>query len=171
MKVHNNFRNTWIWQAPRRPLVTGLLILVPIVVAIILYPYFGAMAFIALPPASAGVLHWVIYGWVARRVARLYATPPTAEGKVADALIVKGFIQWPGIVVLGATEIHLIPIIGAPVTLPLDAIVATKETRWFNGSYRPWKTGFWLTVPGEPRLGFAVSSALADKWRERLFPA
>lgn len=111
-------REIWIWQAPLRPVATGLVILVSVVIAAILHPRFGAMAFIPLPLAIAGLLHWIIYGWVARRIARLRKARQMAGGKIADALIVKGIVQSPGIVILSAAEIHLIPITGSPVALP-----------------------------------------------------
>jgi hypothetical protein len=59
----------------------------------------------------------------------------------------------------------LTPLVGETVRLPLREVKIQKETSFFNGSWYPGQTGFWLYTEGGDysRLGFAVSDGEAWK--------
>ncbi len=160
-----DLRDMWMWQAPLLSVTVGVFVLVPILIACVLYPSRGVMGLMALPFASIGVAGGLVYGWVVRRVARLRQSASAEEGEAVYGLIVNGIIQSPGVVVLKAGVIEFLPIVGKPLTIPVEAIDSVRTCRWFNGTYYLWKTGFWLKVLGRDRLGFAVATSLAGKWR------
>ena len=163
-----NYRDLWPWQTAFLRVTTVLTLVGPVLAGCALYPFLGSTAFWAFPVAGFGLLVWIVYGGVGNRVTRIRHSVESLDGEIADALIVDGFLQSPGIVVLKPSEVVLLPILGQSTTIALNTISAIRECHWFNGSYYPWKTGFWITVQGKERLGFAVGNTIADRLRGRL---
>jgi len=164
-------RDMWLWEPGLLRLTVGVLILTPVLLACASYPFLRSRAWVICLFAGIGALAWVVYTAVGNKVERLRHLFSADVGEVVDSLIVNGNIQSPGIAVLRDRELVLVPIVGKQIALPFSDIKCLRETRWFNGVYYGWKTGFWLTPPGEKRLGFAVASPVAAEWRDILSPA
>ncbi len=158
----------WLWEPQPLKVLVAALVLIPSVLALIFYPAHGAKAFFILAFASIGLIIWIVYGSVGKRVQALRSSLAHGEGEAVDSLIVNGVLQSPGIVLVKEDELLLVPIVGKRVTVPLAEIKSVRETTWYNGSLLLFKKGFWLDVPGRSRLGVAMSNSSAVLFRKRL---
>jgi hypothetical protein len=163
-----NAYQCWLWEDRK---LTVLLVITVVVVPVtylltssVTGPYF------ALGAAAMGAGFYVVYKIVGNKVKKLYDDVDFDTDEVSDALMVNGMIQSPGIAVLRESEMDLIPIVGDAVAVKFDDVTEIKEVKAFNGSVLWGKKGFWFTIPGRARLGFAVSDSVADQWRSRLNP-
>ena len=123
--------------------------------------YFG------VGPAGAALLFYLVTLPVRSKMDRLRAGLPDGAQLQADCRMVHGIIECPGIAQVRDGELVLTPLVGKKVAVPLADITIAKETSWFNGSWYPGQTGFWLeSAAVGKRLGFAVSHA--EPWRTAL---
>jgi len=159
----------WLWEGEAQRAFASAVMIISLILTCILYFPLGFGALWIIPGLGLFVLFFVlVYGNVGKKVAALNRSLTTQNGKMADGLIVKGVIQSPGIVILREEEIDLVPIVGERSVVPLESISAVREVKWFNGSWLWGKTGFWLDVSGQSRIGFAVANTIATEWRRRL---
>ena len=128
----------------------------------------GAGALFFLLFALMGPFLNLIYGAVGKRVEALKAALADEKGEAVECLMHNRNLQSPGIAVLREHELMLVPIVGDPVTVPLDGIRSVKEPRTLFGKGVAWKRVFVLEVDASPRLGFAVPEPVARRWRPRL---
>ena len=123
--------------------------------------YFG------VGPAGAALLFYLINLPIRAKMDRLRAGLPDGAQLQADCRMVHGILEGPAIAQVCDGALVLTPLVGSAVSVPLVDVAITKETSWFNGSWYPGQTGFWLeSAAVGKRFGFAVSDA--DKWRATL---
>ena len=160
--MNTSIRDQWLWNRTPLRIFVSAIVLVSIALSIACHSIW--LLFIS----SGGLLFWLIYWPVGRKVERLYDSLSQENGEPAESLIVIGLLQSPGVCLLKDDELVLAPIVGTHTLIPLESISRIREVVWFNGSLLWWKKGFWLTVPGRERLGFAVAYRTAKRWREKL---
>ncbi|MCA9426108.1 MAG: hypothetical protein KC994_13590 [Candidatus Omnitrophica bacterium] len=161
----------WLWEpAPLAIFVTFFLV-APAGLTLGLFPRLGAYSLFCLFSMLIGFGSWITYGIVGKKVRALERELATEENHPVQGLIVNGFIQSPGVILLGENKIALHPIVGDPVTVPLDEIQSFRERNYFNGSLLIFKTGFRLIVPTHKRLGFAIPKSHAGPFRLALWEA
>ncbi len=167
--VHiKSWRDCWPWDTSYITLflmASGLpvSILIPI-----LLPWWHLKALWLFALAVPCVGFAAIYGVVGRRIRRLKAALPRPTGEVAECLMFRRPFQAPGLAVLHADRLELIPVTGSPITVVLADIVVVSEVRWFNGTRLWWKKGFVLELANGRRVGVAVAEPFARRWRARL---
>lgn len=110
----------------------------------------------------------VLYGFVGRKVQSVMASASRLPGEAAEGIMLIGMVQSPGAVVLGDSEIVLMPIVGESVSIALSEIGSVKEVSWFNGKKLWGKRGFYLIMPEKKRIGFAVTESVGIKWSYKL---
>ncbi len=158
----------WLWERELLRVAVAVMILVPAVVALALYPAVGAKAFVALVFCCIGAVIWLVFGIVGRKVDKVRESVPAGDGEAIASLIVDGLWQSPGITVLLPDGLQLRPIFGQPVEVRWDEIESFREVRWFNGTRFYTKVGFWFGVPGRSRLGVALLASAAKVLRQHL---
>ena len=162
------WRDLWIWDTCN----VVALALVPMVISFaltgVLLPYWGKRALLCLLLWAMGLAFAGVYAWVGASVRRLKAALPRPTGQVAEALMFKRPFQTPGLAVLHADRLELIPITGSTISVRLEDISAVGEVRWFNGTRLWWKKGFVLDLANGQRVGVAVPEPFARQWRSRL---
>jgi tRNA A-37 threonylcarbamoyl transferase component Bud32 len=167
--VHiKGWRDFWPWD----PAYYSLFLIAPPIVAGLLLPVLvpcwglKALWLFALEVPGAGFA--VMYAVVGSRVRRLKAALPQPTGEVAECLMFRKPFQSPGLAVLHEDRLELLPIAGSNITVPLAAIVAVSEVRWFNGTRLWFKKGFVMELANGQRVGVAVAEVFARRWRSRL---
>ena len=105
---------------------------------------------------------------VGYRVRRLRAALRRPTGEIAECLLYRKPLKTPGLAVLHADRLELIPISGPPMTVPLAHIVGVAEVRWFVAQFLWWKRAFVLELANGRRVGVAVAEPFARRWRSRL---
>ena len=159
------WRDQWPWD----PTIISLMILVPTIIAPFLVLAFSAAwgpkaQFLWLIEVPA-FLFAGIYGWVGSKVRRLRENPPEVAIETAEALIAKATWQSPGVAALGKNALHLIGIIGTPITVPFEEIDGIREVRWFNGHLLWWKTGLRIERRSTTPILVALPQAVARRWK------
>ena len=142
--------------------------LMGIAATVALYPYVGAQAFWFLTAILAGVVMYLVYGAVGRRVEALKDQFRDGPDEWAEGLLVIGKIECPGLVVMRCSELELVPIVGKRFILPFSEIVMFKEGRWLPGKFVWGKRAFNFGVPSKKRLAFAVAESIGAQWSARL---
>ncbi len=166
--VLKRWRDLWPWDTG----YVALFVIVPVVVAsalvLILMPIWGLQALWLFSFELLGFGFAATYAWIGQRIRRLRAALPPTSGEIAEGLVLRRPFQSPGLAVLHADRLELIPITGSPTTLALSDIVGVSEVRWFNGRWLWWKKGFILELADGRWVGLAVAEAFARRWRSRL---
>ena len=157
----------WLWQPEALRAFLAAFTLTLVIVTTVVYVFVGAKALLILAFECVGVIVWMVFRPVGKRVAVLRDAAVADGVAPVDSLIVHDLIQSPGIAFLREHELVLIPIVGEQIELRLDSITSVRERTWFNGSRLWFKKGFWLRVQGRSRLGFAVPNSSAGAFRER----
>lgn len=123
--------------------------------------YFG------VGPGGAALLFYLIYLPVRSKMDRLRAGLPPGPQLQADCRMVHGVMEGPAIAQVRSGELLLTPLVGKAISVPLADVAIAKETSWFNGSWYPGQTGFWLnSATIGKRFGLAMSNA--GPWRTAL---
>ena len=96
---------------------------------------------------------------------------PSGEILRSDCMVVKNFLERPGLVQINDNTLIIQPLFGKEISIPLSEISNITERRWYNGrpylgTTRFFKLETTRTVTGCWRLGFGVP--YVDKWRELL---
>ncbi len=162
------WRDLWPWDAG----YLALYLIVPVIAAgllvMLLTPRWGLNALWLFAIEGVGVCFAGMYAWIGQRIRRLRSALPTSAGEVAEGLLMRRPIQSPGLAVLYADRLDMLPIVGTSTTVLLRDIVAVSEVRWFNGTRLWWKKGFVLEMADGRRAGLAVAEPLARRWRAKL---
>lgn len=168
MNNATGFRENWPWNKN----FLRLMFLVPsalgILATALCYPIAGIHALWFLTAIFAGVVMYVVYGFVGNKVTALKEKNARHQGEMAEGLLVIGGIQSPGIVIMRTNEIELIPIVGKSCKIPFDAIRSTKEGRWLPGKFVWGKLAFNFDTTLEKRLAFAVAESVGKRWSPTL---
>ena len=164
----SRWRDSWPWNNE----YISLFLIVPVVVVVLALPLFlhwwglKALWLFALEVPAFGFA--VLYGIVGHRVRSAKAALPRTNGEVAECLMFRRPFESPGLAVLHADRLELIPVVGSPITVILEDIVAVREVRWFNGKRLWLKKGYVLDLANGQRVGVAVAEVFARRWRSRL---
>lgn len=120
-----------------------------------------------LLPGAFAVGFGLMYMAVGKKMDGVRARVPEGADLQSDCLMVRDFIQSPGIAQIIGGHIHLTPLVGKKIELPLEDILVKEVAGRFNGALYPGQTAFWLEGPEVSwRLGFAVPDGAA--WRRYL---
>ena len=159
------WRDRWLWDTS----YVIVFALAPFVISAVLVPallpVLGTYAFLVCLLEVIGLFFAGVFGWVGYRVRRIKAGLPKSESAMAEALIFRRPWQSPGVAVLHADRLELIPIIGKPLVAPFEDIASLSEVRWFNGRRLCWKRGFELDLKNGDRIGVAVPEPFGGRWR------
>jgi predicted Ser/Thr protein kinase len=162
------WRDLWPWDAG----YLALYLIAPVIAAgllvMLLTPRWGLNALWLFAIEGLGICFAGMYAWIGHRIRRLRSALPTSAGEVAEGLLVRRPIQSPGLAVLYADRLDVLPIVGASTTVLLRDIVAVSEVRWFNGTRLWFKKGFVLELADGRRVGLAIAEPLARRWRAKL---
>jgi tRNA A-37 threonylcarbamoyl transferase component Bud32 len=162
------WRDLWPWDTTY---IIAFLI-VPMVGAAllvsILLPQYASEVFWLLGCASLGLYIVAGQAAVGYRLRRLRAALHRPGGEIVECLIYLKPLKTPGLAVLHADRLELIPLSGPPMTVALAHIVAVAEVRWFVAQILWWKQGFVLELANGRRVGVAVAEPTARRWRARL---
>ena len=139
---------------------------VGIATAGVMSPAAGIHALWFLSAVPAGLLFSLIFRTVGVRVENLRAKYSADPGEVATGLLVIGHVQSPGLAILRSNELHLVPLAGSDLTIPLGDIRVLKEGRWLPGKYVWGKRAFTLGTPLKQRLAFAVPESIGYRWSQ-----
>jgi tRNA A-37 threonylcarbamoyl transferase component Bud32 len=162
------WRDAWLWNNE----YIQLFLIVPVVVVGLALPllvhWWGLKALWLFAIEVPAIGFAVVYGLVGLRVRKAKAALPRTTGEVAECLMFRRPFESPGLAVLHDDRLELIPVVGSPIIVILEDIVAVKEVRWFNGTRLWLKKGFVLDLANGQRVGVAVAEVFARRWRSRL---
>ena len=163
------WRDRWIWDTQNATLMFFVPFLLSAIATSILVPRIGPKGWLALLPASMGVLFGLVNTLVGKSVRGLKARLPNSDAEVAEVLIFERPRQTPGIAVLHADRLELFGIAMIDrLEIQLDEIATVSEVRMFNGKLLWWKRGFVLDLKNGRRIGVAVSEPIGRRWRAKL---
>lgn len=154
----------WGWEPHRYKFTLLGSLLISVAAFPVAFFFSGkALFYFAFLPIFA-VIHAIVYGTIGWKVAKT-RLEDSSDMDVADCIIVQGWLQSPGTVVLKDGTLLLRPIVGWNVTVNLDQITGIREVSYFNGNHYFTKRGFWLDLPGAKRVGYAIANSTAERWR------
>ena len=162
------WRDSWPWNWE----YIQLFLIIPVVVAGLAIPlclhWWGLKALWLFALELPGIGFAITYAVVGHRVRQSKAALPRPTGEVAECLMFRRPFESPGLAVLHKDRLELIPVVGSPITVILNDIVAVKEVRWFNGTRLWLKQGYVMDLANGQRVGVAVAEVFARRWRARL---
>jgi len=160
----------WLWNRKLQTALFAAISLVGVLFACGFYFVSGNRNWLWLAPGLflIGLVFFIIYRIVGGKVTVLRHSFDSSEGEIEESLIVDGFLQSPGIIVLKESEIEMAQIVGNRITVSNAEIESVRECKFFNGALLLGKTGFWLTIPGRGRLGFALANSVARRWSDKI---
>jgi hypothetical protein len=169
MTETGKFREKWPWQGE----FLRLMLIVPSVMGLaataVLYPLAGPHALWFLSAIFAGVVMYGVYGAVGRKVTALASNAEDASEDYAQALLVIGGMQAPGIAIMREDELELRAIVGSPEKIDLAAELEVREGRYLPGKFLWGKRAFtFLKAPNGKRLAFAVPESVGSRWSQRI---
>lgn len=154
----------WPWNREFLRLFLIVPSAIGITAALSTYPAAGPDALWFLFGIPIGGLLYVIYGSVNRRVETLKTKYANAEGDMAEALIVAGKVQSPGIVILNGTDLELVPIVGEKHRIVEASRELIGEGQWLPGKYVWGKRVFTFRTAIFNPLAFAVAKSVGARW-------
>ncbi len=162
------FRDAWPWNWEYIQLylfvpLTALAVALPVFL-----PRWGLHALWLLTFGVGAVAFATVYAFVGQRIRRKQASLPRSEGEVAHCLMFQRPFQSPGLAVMHPDRLELVPIVGSPILVRLEDIIAVKEVRWFNGTLLWFKRGFVMDLADGRRVGVAVAEPFGRRWRAKL---
>jgi hypothetical protein len=158
----------WLWEPRPLMIFVGAWVLICVLGTLVTYAFVGGKSLHLLWCISVGLLFGVVYGGVGYKVGKLRRQAAGQGLEAIPGLIVSGFLQCPGVIILKEDVLHLQGIGNKATVVTWPEITAYREVRWFNGTLLLTKTGFWFTVAGKDRLGVALADSSAALLRERL---
>ena len=129
----------WLWERGPLRVFVAVSVLLPVVVALALYLAIGARGLAALFFCLIGLVFWIVYGTVGRRVQRLRETLPADEQGGVASLIVNGMLQSPGVTVIRPDALCLRPIVGRPVEVRWDEIESISRRGLVQRHLSDWQ--------------------------------
>jgi hypothetical protein len=167
LSVRKDIRDNWIWNPKSIRILTISFTVAAIVMTVVLYPVMGLYSLLnlifLLIPVGIGQMS----GKVGKKVHGLKDGFSADDGELAECLMVHGYIESPGVAVLGDNDLTLSPIVGKRVTLKLSDIRSYRQVGFFNGNALIGKKGFYLDTGVKKRLGFALVEDTAKRWALR----
>lgn len=160
----------WLWNRKLQTALFAAISLLGAMFGSVFYFVFDNKNWLWLAPGLflIGLFFFIIYRFAGGKVTALRRSFDSSDGEIMEGLIVDELIQSPGIVVLKESEIEMQQIVGSRITVSIAEIESVRESKFFNGSLLLGKTGFWLTIPGRGRLGFAVANSVARRWSDKI---
>jgi tRNA A-37 threonylcarbamoyl transferase component Bud32 len=162
------FRDAWPWNYE----YIQLFLIVPLVAVGLALPlslhWWGLKAFWLFAIEIPGIGFAIMYAVVGQRVRQKQAALPRTDGEVAQCLMFRRPFESPGVAVLHEDRLELTPVVGSPITIRLEDILAVREVRWFNGTRLWLKRGYVMDLANGQRVGVAVAEVFARRWRARL---
>jgi serine/threonine protein kinase len=164
----SRLRDRWPWD----PRLAWWFLFVPLIVTLplmpLLYRSAGLYALGLLAFDVGGLALALTYVVVGIKVRRLKTSAAAATGETVEALIAGLTFQSPGVAILRADELELVPITGASLPVSRKDIVAVREVTWFNGMRLWTKTGLILELTGGARIGVALPRSIGRRWKAAL---
>jgi hypothetical protein len=160
----SNLREKWPWNSEFLQLFKIAPSLIGVVATALTYPSYGVHSFWFLSGILVALVLWLVFSTVGNKVALLRQKHIGDSGEVAEALLVIGAIQSPGLAILRARELVLAPIVGDACTIPLSDIEVLREGRWLPGKYVWGKRAFIVKTSLQMRLAFAVAESIGARW-------
>ncbi|MHC4244233.1 MAG: hypothetical protein ACYS3N_16480 [Planctomycetota bacterium] len=160
----------WLWNRKLQTALLAAISLLGVLFACGFYFVSGNKNWLWLAPGLflIGLFFFITYWFVGGKVTALRRSFDSSDGEIMEGLIVDGIMQSPGIIVLKDSEIEIQQIVGSRITVSITEIVSVKVRKYFNGKLLIGKTGFWLTIPGRGRFGFAVANSVAMRWSDKI---
>jgi hypothetical protein len=145
----------WLWG----PGILG------VILTAYFFPKIGVKAVWFSAISVWAVMFAAVYSAVGKKVKTLLESVPPQNGEAVEILMHNGKLQSPGVAVLNDTELHLLPIVGEPILIPLKDITSFSQTNWLPGKKLFSKHGYRLTYPGHPTtITFAVPPSVGNRW-------
>ena len=154
MTIEDKISEKWPWNGEFLRLFLLLPSAIGITTTIATIPFGGIHALWFLTAILAGVMFYLVYGNVGRRVDALKTKFVDSSDEIAEALIVIGKIHSPGIVVLRNNELELVPIMGKRHTISLADTKLAGEGHWLPGKYVWGKRAFTFNESVFKTIGF-----------------
>lgn len=178
----SQLRDQWPWNESFLKLMLIGPSTIGVLATALTYPIAGAHALWFLSAAIFGIVMYLVFGHVGKRVQTLYEELNTEAGEQAEALIVIGKIQSPGVVKLQKSNLIIAPIAGEQLRLPLASIKTITARRWLPGKYLWGKTALYLTLDEEAikafnktgqnkmpkNIAFGIADSFAKRWQLKL---
>ena len=163
-----SFKELWPWNKAFLRVFIWLPTGFGFLTSALLFPSYGLHALWFSTAIFVSLLLYVIYGTVGYKIQKIKNDYSGEEGEVAEALLVLGALQSPGIIIFKRDAIKLIPIIGKPLELKLSDIQSVKTGRWLPGKYVWGKRAFTIANNEKDRIAFAVGELIAKRWTGKL---
>ncbi len=164
MPKNDPISEKWPWNGEFLRLFLILPSTIGVVATVATLPFTGIHACWFLTGIPVGALLYAIYNAVGRKVVALAHSVTPEEGECAQALVVHGKIQSPGIAVLGHGNLRLHMITGHRIEVGLKDIADIHEGRWLPGKYLWGKRAFSIKTQTGDRLAFAVPESIGAIW-------
>ena len=164
MTSQDKLSEKWPWNGEFLRFFLLIPSVIGITATVALYPSAGVHALWFLTAILVGVVLYLVYGAVGRRVENLKRELQDDVGELAEALLVIGKIHCPGVVVLRDSELELVPIVGERRTIALCEVESIGEGKWLPGKYVWGKRAFTLNASIWKPLAFAIPESVGARW-------
>lgn len=168
MTPQDKLSEKWPWNGEFLRLFLLIPGIVGLAATVAALPFAGLHSLWYLSGILVGVVFYLIYGSVGRRVEKLKQEFKGREGEVTEGLIVMGKLQSPGIVILRENEIELVSITGEQRQLKLADIKLIGEGCWLPGKYVWGKRVYTFSSNILNPLAFAVPESIGIAWSPKL---
>jgi len=168
MNSPNRFIERWSWNEEMYLLFLWIPMLISVVGGIILIPLIGVHGLFVLIGIPMGLLFWLMYRAVGRRVVNLKIKYATEKGELAECLSQIGYIEAPGVVIFNGSSFKIEQITGREALIPFSEITSVRVGRAMPGKYLFGKKAFVFRTRQYKRISFAVSESIGVKWSRRL---
>lgn len=161
-------REKWPWNREFLTLFVLIPALFGIVATALTYPGYGVYSLWFLTSILISLVLWLVFASLGNRVKQLQEEYRHVSGEVAEALLVIGAVQAPGLAILRDHELELVPVSGHGCTIPLSDILGCNEGHWLPGKYVWGKLVFTLETSQQKRLAFAIAESVGRRWSAQL---
>ena len=164
MTSQDRLREKWPWHGEFLRLFLLMPSAIGITATVALFPIVGVHSLWFLTAILAGIVLYLVYGAVGRRVENLMREFQDDVGELAEGLLVIGKIHSPGVVVLRDSEVELVPIVGKRCVITLADVKSVGEGRWLPGKFVWGKRAFTFNASIWEPLAFAVPESIGIRW-------
>jgi hypothetical protein len=168
MNNPNRLIEKWPWNEEQYLLFLWIPVLLSLVGGIILIPLYGLEGLAALIGIPAGILWWLIYAFVGRKVVALKREYASKAGELAECLSQIGYIEAPGIAIFDGSNFKIVQIVGREALIPFSEIESVRVGRRMPGKYLFGKRAFVFRTKQYKRISFAVPESIGRKWSKDL---
>ena len=160
-------RDQWPWSKGFLKLYLALPAIIAILFSVSLYSKQGLSSFYFLLFIPVGVVFWLNYAAIGKKVAVLMNCKSAQNGEAVESLLVIGNKQSPGIAILRSDVLILIPVTGRRRKYKLENILSVKHSHCLPGKFIWEKTVFHLQTSGTA-IAFAIPESVAKRWYGQL---